>query len=129
MYRKICLEDHVEYPNSLKYHFGHDRKPSALERFLASESLENAAHVFAKAAIGKLAKLLATRHDGASVDRNKPLQAYEVGSLLAIKRRNLTFNEFNAGMAVETQGTSVFGTSMLVAGKSSIKHEKWSMIE
>ncbi|KAB8249709.1 KR domain-containing protein [Aspergillus flavus] len=102
-----------------------------IERFRASESLENAAELFAEAAIGKLAKSLATMQDGASVDRNKPLQAYGVDSLLAIELRNWVFREFNADVAVfETQGSSTLGTlSMLVAGRSTIKHEKWSIME
>lgn len=102
-----------------------------IERFRASESLENAAKLFAEAAIGKLAKSLATMQDGASVDRNKPLQAYGVDSLLAIELRNWISREFNADLAVfETQGSSTLGTlSMLVAGRSTIKHEKWSIME
>ncbi|CAI7646607.1 unnamed protein product [Penicillium glandicola] len=101
------------------------------DRFAASESLENAAQIFAEAAIEKLAKSLASMKDGASVDHFKPLLTYGVDSLLAIELRNWIFKEFNSDVAVfETQGSSTLGTlSMLVAGRSAIKHDKWSMME
>ncbi|KAJ5180539.1 polyketide synthase [Penicillium capsulatum] len=101
------------------------------ERFAASTSLENAAQIFSNAAIEMLARSLSTMQDGSSVDPDKPLQAYGVDSLLAIELRNWIFKKFDAEVAVfETQGSSTLGTlSMLVAGRSTIKHEKWSMAE
>ncbi|PFH58774.1 hypothetical protein XA68_13216 [Ophiocordyceps unilateralis] len=83
----------------------------ARERFAASTSLDDAAHVFAEAAVHKLSKSLATMKDGAGVDRNRPLQMYGVDSLLAIELRNWAVKEFDADVAVfETQGSSTLGT-------------------
>ncbi|KAJ5291696.1 polyketide synthase [Penicillium angulare] len=110
---------------------GNETGAKSRDQFAASESLENAANIFAEAAIEKLGKSLAVMQDGASVDHHKPLQGYGVDSLLAIELRNWIFKDFNADVAVfEVQGSSTLGTlSMLVAGRSTIQHEKWSIME
>lgn len=98
------------------------------ERFAASSSRDDAAEIVAQATIQKLARSIAAMQDGSSINHDKPLQMYGVDSLLAIELRNWIVKEFDADIAVfETQGASTLGTlSMLVAGRSTIRHEKWS---
>ncbi|KAH8706032.1 putative polyketide synthase [Talaromyces proteolyticus] len=98
------------------------------ERFAASMSKDEAAGIVAQATIQKLAKSIAALRDGASINYDKPLQMFGVDSLLAIELRNWIVKEFDADIAVfETQGASTLGTlSMLVAGRSTIRHDKWS---
>lgn len=97
------------------------------ELILLSGSLDDAADLVAGAVATKLSESLPTIQDAASVDRDRPLQNYGVDSLLAIELRNWILKEFDADVAVfETQGSSTLGTlSMLVAGRSTIKHDKW----
>lgn len=56
---------------------------------------------------------------------------YGVDSLIAIELRNWIVTDFDADVAVfETQGSSTLGTlSMLVAARSTIRHEKWSLTD
>lgn len=98
------------------------------EQFAASASKDEAAEIVAQATIQKLARSIAALRDGASINYDKPLQMFGVDSLLAIELRNWIVKEFDADIAVfEVQGASTLGTlSMLVAGRSTIRHDKWS---
>ncbi|KAH8695168.1 putative polyketide synthase [Talaromyces proteolyticus] len=98
------------------------------EEFAASASLDKAAEVVSQAIVQKLAKSLVVMQDASSVDYHKPLQMYGVDSLLAIELRNWIVKEMKADIAVfETQGASTLSTlSMLVAGRSAIKHHDWT---
>jgi hypothetical protein len=98
------------------------------ERFTASASRDEAAEIVAQATIQKLAKSIASLRNSSSINYDKPLQMFGVDSLLAIELRNWIVKEFDADIAVfETQGASTLSTlSMLVAGRSTICHEKWS---
>lgn len=93
-----------------------------------STSLDEAAAVVSRAVVSKLGKSLLSMQEAEAVDARRPLQMYGVDSLLAIELRNWIVKEFLVEIAVfETQGASTLETlSMLVAGKSEIKHEKWS---
>jgi acyl carrier protein len=99
------------------------------EMIAASASFDEAGEIVTQAIIDKLAKSLSVMQDSTSIDRNKPLQMYGVDSLLAIELRNWIVKEFLAEIAVfETQGVSTLETlSRLVAGRSSIKHDKWTV--
>lgn len=101
------------------------------EEFTAAKSLDEAAEVVAGAIIQKLAKSLVVMQDSSSVGYHKPLQMYGVDSLLAIELRNWIVKELKADIAVfETQGASTLSTlSMLVAGRSVIKHHDWTDTE
>lgn len=98
------------------------------EQFAASTSLDQGAEIVAEAIIQKLAKSLAVMQDRNSVDYHKPLQMYGIDSLLAIELRNWIVKEFKADIAVfEIQGASTLSTlSMVVAGRSTIKHNDWT---
>ena len=97
------------------------------EQFSSSASLDDAADLIADAVATKLSKSLPTIEHAASVDRDRPLQNYGVDSLVAIELRNWILKQFDADVAVfETQGSSTLGTlSIVVAGRSTIKHDKW----
>ncbi|KAJ8066800.1 hypothetical protein OCU04_004187 [Sclerotinia nivalis] len=99
------------------------------EMIAASASLDEAAGIVTQATVKKLAKSLSIMQDDTSIDRNKPLQMYGVDSLLAIELQNWIVKEFVTEIAVfETQGVSTLETlSRLVAGRSSIRHDKWSV--
>lgn len=105
-----------------------DKVKEQREQFAASASKDEAAEIVAQATIQKLARSIAALRDGASINYDKPLQIFGVDSLLAIELRNWIVKEFNAEIAVfEVQGASTLGTlSMLVAGRSTIPHDKWS---
>ena len=94
-----------------------------------SNSLDEAGEIVTNAVVDKLAKSLSAMQDRTSIDTHKPLQMYGVDSLLAIELRNWIVKEFVADIAVfETQGSSTLETlSRLVAGRSTIRHEKWTM--
>lgn len=114
---------------SSRHHDG--ESDNSHERFADSATLDDAADVFIDVVVHKLAQSLATMQDSNSVDRHTPLQMYGVDSLLAIELRNWIVKKFDADVAVsETQGSSTLSTlGMLVAGRSNIAHEKWSLID
>lgn len=95
----------------------------------SSASLDEAGEFVMQAVVGKLANSISAMQDKGSIETRKPLQMYGVDSLLAIELRNWIVKEFLADIAVfETQGASTLETlSRLVAGRSSIKHDKWNM--
>lgn len=100
---------------------------NAKVRFAASKSREQAIDIVVQAVVAKLGKSIAVMQEG-KPDLHKPLQMYGVDSLLAIELRNWIVREFAADVAVfETQGVSTLSTlSMLVVGRSGIKHERWA---
>jgi len=99
------------------------------DMIMTSASLDEAGEIAAQAIVNKLAKSFSIMQDNTSIDRNKPLQVYGVDSLLAMELRNWIVKEFMAGIAVfETQGVSTLETlSRLVTGRTSIKHDRWTV--
>lgn len=100
-------------------------------QFAASSSLDRASDVVVRAMVSKLGRTLSALQGSEDVDAHRPLQMYGVDSLVAIELRNWLVKEFAADVAVfETQGAATLSTlSLLVAGRSTIKHEQWSMAD
>lgn len=128
-YRSPMLYPLVLQENREAEPMGDTDQANHRDMIITSASLDQAGEIAAQTIVNKLAKSLSIMQDNTSIDRNKPLQMYGVDSLLAIGLRNWIVKEFMAEIAVfERQGVSTLETlSRLVAGRTSIKHDKWTV--
>lgn len=119
--------------NSDEFSFSSDgvdeeKKANLKELFSTAPTLADASAVISQALIKKLSKTLSKIRIEQTIEKNKPLTAYGVDSLLAIELRNWIAKEFLADVAVfEISGGSTFSSvGLLVAARSRAKHASWS---
>lgn len=106
-----------------------EKRVNSKELFSTAPTLADASAVILQALIKKLSKTLFKMRIEQTIEMNKPLTAYGVDSLLAIKLRNWIAKEFLADMAVFeiSSGSTFSSVGLFVAARSKTKHVSWSL--